>query len=125
MRMKKELRLDAINARGVNEQFDEVLEEAKLNFSRGVVAVAARDGEGVADNRLVFFVYTENIAGGAAVLDSDVAGENAGVEILQEQVGGGAVIPSQAIVPEADLLIEHRTQRVRREVAKVEDLELD
>src|SRR5271163_1064196 len=88
-------------------------------------AVAAGRGEGVADNRFVFLVNAENIAGGTAVFDSDVAGENPRVEILQEQIGGGAVIPSEALVPEADLLFEHRTERVRRKVAKVKDLELD
>ena len=125
MRMEEQLRLDAIDARRVGEQFDEVLEEAKLNFGRGMRTAAAGHREGVADNRFVFLINSEYVAGGAAVLDGDVAGKNARVEILEEQISGGAIIPSQALVPKADLLIEHRTQRVRREVAKVEDLELD
>ena len=124
VRVEEELRLDAFDAGGVDEELDEVVEEADFDFGRGVGA-AAGDGEGVADDRLVFFVDTEDVAGDAAVFDGDVAGEDAGVEVLEEQIGGGAVVPAQAFVPELDFGVEDGLQRVRREVAKVEDLELE
>jgi hypothetical protein len=89
------------------------------------VCAAAGDGEGVADDRLIVLVDTEDVSGDAAIFDGDVAGEDAGVEVLEEQIGGAAVVPAQALVPELDFRIEDRADRVRRKMAKVEDLELE
>ena len=122
--VEEQLRLDAVDARGVDEEFDDVVEEAAFDFVGGVGA-AAGDGEGVADDGLMFLVDTEDVAGDAAVFDGDVAGEDAGVEILEKEIGGGAVVPAQALVPELDFGFEDGPERVRREVAKVEDLELE
>src|SRR5271170_619730 len=105
--MEEKLRLDAVDARGVDQELDQVVEQAKLDIGRGRCAVASGNDEGVANHCFVFFVDAENVAGDAAVFHSNVAGKDPRIQILQQQVGGGAVVPSQPLVPKADFALKH------------------
>jgi hypothetical protein len=122
--MEKQLGLDPLHTGRMNQQFDDVVEEPQLNLNGGVRAAATWDRKSVADDRLIFFVNTEHITRNAAILDGYITGQYAGIKILKQQVGRGPIIPVETVIPESYLLLEHRTERIRRKVAKVEDLEL-
>ena len=70
------------------------------------------------------FVDAEAEANNASSVERDEAGKDARIEILKQELGGGSVVPVEALVPELGLLFEQRTKLLRGEVAQVEDLEL-
>ncbi len=104
------------------EQLEQAAEEGLCGLEGpcGVV----RDGVDVADDSLMAFVDAEGVAADAAAVESDEAGEDARVEILQEELGGGLVVPAKASLPEARLGLEQGPQLAGGEVPEVEDLEL-
>ena len=89
-----------------------------------ICAGSLGDGEGVADDGFLAFVDAEGEAADAAAVERDEAGKDAGVEILEEELGGALVVPAQALLPDARLGFEQGAQLARGEVAQVEDLEL-
>jgi hypothetical protein len=72
----------------------------------------------------VSLVNAEGEAANAAAVQDDEAGKDAGVEVLEEKLGGGTVVPVKTLVPDFGLLFEERTKLLRGKVAEVEDLEL-
>ena len=78
----------------------------------------------VADDGFVAFVDAEAEAAEAAPVEGDEAGEDAGVEVLEEKLGGGAVVPAEALIPDLGFLLEERAELARGEVAEIEDFEL-
>ena len=68
--------------------------------------------ENIADNGFLGFVHGEAVAADDAsgALDGNEAGEDAGIEIAQEQFDGLGVIPAEALLPEACLFVEQRAQ---------------
>ena len=82
------------------------------------------DGVGIADDRLVAFVDAEGEAADATAVERDKAGQDAGVEVLQEEFGGAAVVPAEPPLPDVGLGLEQRPQLTRGEVPEVENLEL-
>ena len=84
----------------------------------------ARDGEGVAHDGFLALVDTEGEAADASAIERDEAGQDAGVEVLEEKLGGALVVPAQALLPEARLGFEQRAQLSRGKMAKVQNLEL-
>ena len=120
--VEEKLRLDALNARGVLEELKEIVEEGlrDLKHLRWVVC----GGEGVADNGFLAFVDAEGEATDAAAIEGDEAGQDAGVEILEEEFGRALVVPAQALLPETRLGFKQRAQLTRRKMAEVQDLEL-
>ena len=63
---------------------------------RGVVV----GGEGVADYGFLAFVDAEGEAADASAIEGDKAGQDAGVEILEEEFGGALIVPAKALLPE-------------------------
>ena len=58
-------------------------------------------------------------------IQRDIAYEQVRIDVLQQQVGGTAVVPMQAFAPEVALFVEEHTQIVGAEVAQVEVFELE
>ena len=118
---KQELRFDAADVGGGFEELEEVAgegldDEVRVGFAGGCVDVS--------DDGFEVFVDAEGETDDASAVEGDETGEDAGVEVLQEEVGGGAVVPVEALVPEGGLSLEERAELTRGEVAEVEDLEL-
>jgi hypothetical protein len=90
--MEKQLRLDAVDMRRVEQQLEEVPQEhffASVGRAGGCVA-AVRDAgksEDVADHRLGLLVDAEDVAGDIAGLHGGVAGQHAVVQVLHQQAG--------------------------------------
>ena len=120
--VEEELGLDAIDVGGVQEQVEQVVEEG-VGGAKGLGGVAA-GGVGVADDGLVAFVDAEGETADAAAIEGDEAGEDTGVQILQEELGGAAIVPAETVLPDGGLGLEQGAELTRREVAEVEDLEL-
>src|SRR5260370_35183726 len=104
------------------EQLEQAAEEGLCGLE-GLGGIV-RDGVDVADDSLMAFVDAEGVAADAAAVESDEAGEDARVEILQEKLGGGLIVPAEASLPEARLGLEQGPQLARGEVPEVEDFEL-
>ena len=127
--MQEELGLDTVDAGRVQEQFEQVLEEAFFDLAAGGFVMQAgaedffRQREDIPDDGFGVFVDAEDVAGDAAGVYGDVAGEGAGVEILEEKLGGGEIVPVEALLPEGALSFEHRAQHGRGEVSQIENLQ--
>ena len=118
---EQELGFDAADIGGGFERFEDVAGEGGDDGEgRGLVA----RGVDVADDGFVAFVDAEGEADDAAAVERDEAGKDARIQILEQELGGGFVVPVEALVPEFGLLFEERTKLLRGEVAQVEDLEL-
>ena len=118
---EQELGFDALDAGGVLKHFKDVAGEG-LGGDQG--GGGRGRGEEVADDGFGVFVDAEGVTDDLAAVEGDEAGEDAVVEVLEEEVGGGAVIPAETALPGGGLLGEERAQLARVEVAEVEDFEL-
>ena len=120
--VEEELGFDALDAGGVVKELEELMEERlrDVQHLRGVVG----DGEGVTDDGFLGFVDAEGEAADAAAVERDEAGQDAGVEVLEEELGGALVVPAETLLPDARLGFEQRAELTRGEVAEVQDLEL-
>ena len=99
-----------------------MLEEG-VGCADGLSGVAA-GRVGVTYDRFVALVDAEGEAADAAAVEGDEAGEDAGVEVLEEKLGGAAIVPAEAGLPDGGLGFEQGTKLARGEVPEVEDLEL-
>ena len=70
-----------------------MLEECVGDAER--LGVVAADGVDVADDCFVALVDAEGEAADAAAVEGDEAGQDAGVEILKEKLGGAAIVPAE------------------------------
>ncbi len=120
--VEEELGLDAIDVGRVLEEFEEAVEEEAGGVEGG--GDVAGEGVDVADDRLVALVDAEGVAADASTVQGDEAGEDARVEVLEQELGGGLVVPAKTLLPEARLVFEQGAQLARGVVPDVEDLEL-
>ncbi len=118
--VEQELGLDAGDGGGVEQDLEEVAEQSAGDGKGGVAGGAV--GEGVADDGLGTLVDAEGEAADAAVIESDEAGEDLGLEVLEEELGGAAVVPAQMVTPELCLLLEERAELACIEMTNVENL---
>jgi len=97
--VEEKLRFDSLNAGGVLQELEQLVEKRlrDLNHLRGVAGY----GEGVADDSLLTFIDAKGKAADASAIERDKAGQDAGVEILEEEFGGALVVPAEALFPEA------------------------
>src|SRR5579885_3298082 len=79
-------------------------------------AGSARKREHVSDDRLVLFVNAEDVSRDMAVFHGDKTGQCARIKVLEEEVGGGAIVPAQALAPEMAFFLQHRPQVAGGEV---------
>jgi hypothetical protein len=105
MRVEQELALDAINARGMLQQLYQMPQEVAFYIGGG-----AGERKHISDDRLMIFVHAKGIAQNASIFYSDIAGQYARIKILQQEIGGGTIVPLQALTPETALLFQHRPQ---------------
>ena len=120
--VEEELRLDAMNAGGVLQELNEVVEEGAgdVQHLAGLVGY----GEGIPYDGFVSLVDAEGEAADAATVERDKAGEDTRIEILEEEFGGALVVPAETLLPGARLGFEQRAKLARGEVPQVEDFEL-
>ena len=90
--MEQQLRLDAVDVRRVEQQFEEVPQQgffAGVGRAGGSVAafVGAGESEDIADHRLGLLVDAEDVTGHMAGFDGGVAGQHAVVQVLHQQPG--------------------------------------
>ena len=81
-------------------------------------------GEGVADYGFLAFVDAEGEAADAAAVEGDESGEDARVEVLEEELGGALIVPAETLLPETRLGFEQRAQLTRGKMTQVENFEL-
>jgi hypothetical protein len=120
--VEQELGLDAGDGGGVEKDLEKVAEEGAGDLERSVGG--GGDGEGVADDGLGPLVDAEGVAADAAVIEGDEAGEDLGVEVLEEELGGAAIVPEEVFTPEEGLLLEQGAELTRVEMTNVENLYL-
>ena len=120
--VEEELGFDALDVGRMLEELEKLVEEG-LCDREGLRGVAV-GGKSVADYGFLAFVDAEGEAADAAAVEGDKAGEDAGVEILEEEFGGALVVPAEALLPEARLCFEQRAQLTRGKMTQVEDFEL-
>jgi hypothetical protein len=120
--VKQKLRLDPLDAGRMLQELKEMVQKelGDVDHLRRIV----RKRKGVAYYGFLAFVDAEGEAADAAAVERDEAGQNAGVEVLQEEFGGALIVPAQALLPEARLGFEQRAQLTCRKVAEVQNLEL-
>ena len=83
--VEEELGFHALDAGGVAEELEELVEEG-LGDGKSLCGVSGC-GEGVADYGFLAFVNAEGESADAAAVEGDEAGEDAGVEVLEEKLG--------------------------------------
>jgi hypothetical protein len=107
-REQEQLRFDAVDARGVLEEFNEVVEQGVAD---GIVeALGLVEGVEVADDGLGGLEDAKSISTDDAVAQGDVAGKDAAVEVFKDHVGSACVVPVQAALPALGLVAQQRPQ---------------
>src|ERR1700722_44191 len=83
-----------------------------------------RDGVDIANDNFVPLVHAKRKPANPPPIQSYKAGENAGIQVLQQEVTGTLVVPAQSPLPDACLVLQHRTQLTSRKVPEIKDFEL-
>src|SRR5450759_938891 len=116
-----------MNAGRLLQGFDDVGKQAFFDLvtveTAGAVADRVADrfaNKQVADHSLALLVDKEGVAEDAAALDGGVAGENLGIHVAQDHLGGGSVIPREQASPHGDLVFQQRPKVSGREVSEIE-----
>jgi hypothetical protein len=120
--VEEKLRLDAVDVGRVQEEIEEGAKEGvgDVQGYGWVIGYCV----GVSDDGFVSFVDAESEATDASAVECDEAGQDAGVEVLQQQLGRALVVPAQLLFPDTSLGFKQRTELACGEVPEVEDLEL-
>ncbi len=97
--VEEKLRLDAVDVGRVQEEIEEGAKEGvgDVQGCGWVVGYCV----GVSDDGLVSFVDAEGETADASAIERDEAGQDAGVEVLQQQLGRALVVPAQLLLPDA------------------------
>src|SRR5208282_5781584 len=77
--------------------------------------------EKISDDPLALLINKEGVAKNAAPLDGGVAGENLGVHVAQDHLGGGSVVPREQASPHGDLIFQQRSKIGGREMSEIEN----
>src|ERR1700686_740858 len=104
--------------------FDDVGEQALFDLvtvgTAGSVTDRVADEE-VADDALILLVHKKGVAENAAALDGGITGEDFGVHVAQDHLGGGGVVPGKRAAPHGDLIFQQRSKVGGREVSEIEN----
>ncbi len=122
--VKQQLRLDTLDAGRVLEQGNNMLEQLCLDLLGGIAAAHPFLREHIADDRFSLLVHAECVAEHAAVFNRDKAGKHTCIEVLKQEVDGGAVVPVETVGPDAVLRFQHGAQAGGGKVAQIENLKL-
>ena len=118
----EELRLDAVDTGSSLQHLEQMREE---RFADGVAgAFALAKGVDIAEDGFCGLKDSEGVAGNLATAQSDEAGKDAAVEILEQDGGRAGVVPEEAPLPAVGLFQEQGLELRRGEVAQVEHFEL-
>jgi hypothetical protein len=117
----EELGLGAVDAGGSLEGLEEVIEEDVadgIGDSFGFV-----EGVDVADDGFVGFEDTEGVAEDAVVVEGDESGEDAAVDVIEQEIGCAGVVPLEAAVPALGFIAEERAELSGVEVAEIQNFD--
>lgn len=122
---EQELRFDAINAGGVLQHREKVVQQRLLEEESVLLANSGRT-EKVSDDGLLRFVNGKAVAADAAggSVYGHETGENAAVEIPEEELDGFGVFPKKTGAPKGGLFTEEGSQvsaGVEAQIANVVD----
>ena len=110
MRVQEKLRFNPVDARRILKQLDQALKQSQLDIGGRGLRVLRLKGEDVADHGFVLFIDAEEVACNTPILNGYVTGQQARIQILQQQIGGGSVIPFEALAPQTGFGFEQRAQ---------------
>jgi len=95
-----------------------------MRWCSSVSQTGLAKGVGVADDGLCAFEDAEGVAGHTAVVHGDVAGQDAAIKVLQQQLDGAGVVPVQPLPPAVAFFKQQGTQLRRVEVPEIEHLDV-
>ena len=120
--VRQQLRLHAMDAGRLLQGFDDVGEQAFFDLVTVWTARAPSGGtKEVANDALALLVNKKGVAKDAAALNGGVAGEDFGVHVAQDHLGGGGVVPRECTSPHGDLIFQQRPKVGGREMSEIED----
>jgi hypothetical protein len=119
---EQHLSLDAFDMGGVAEHLQHVGQQEASDLDIAHERVA--DGEGVANDGLVALEDAERVAADTAAVEGDEAGEDAGFEVFEEELGGAVVVPTEALAPDLGFALQQRAELPGGEMPEVENLGL-
>ena len=117
VRSQQQLRFDAVHPGRMLQQLDHMFEQRALDIRSRLWIGCGRHGKNVANQGLFILVNTKDVTTDAAILDGDVARQETGVEVLQQQIGRSLKIPSQPLIPDTAFRLQHRLEVAGGEVA--------
>ena len=77
--------------------------------------------EQVSDDAFILLVNEERVTEDAAALQGSVSGEDLGVHVAQDHLGGAGVVPGEKLGPNRNLIFEQRPKISRRKMTEIED----
>src|SRR5271165_1524397 len=87
----------------------------------GIRQASAVSDKEISDYALAAFVNEKCVAEDSSAIDGRVAGQNLGVHVAENHVGGPAVVPGKQPRPHADLVLQQRTQVDGRKMPEIEN----
>ena len=117
VRTQQQLRFDAVDPGRMLQQLDHMFEQTALDIRSRLGVGRGRHGKNVADQGLFILVNTKDVTADTAILDGNIARQETGVEVLQQQVGRSLKIPAQALIPDTAFRLQHRLEIAGGEVA--------
>src|ERR1700722_12076151 len=80
--------------------------------------------ENIAHQCLFALINTKDITANPAIFDGYIARQKTGIEVLQQKVGGSMKIPTQALIPDNALRLQHRLEVAGGEVPQIENFQV-
>src|SRR5262249_51659502 len=68
------------------------------------------------------FIDKEGVSANPSVFDSGIAGKNLGIDVAEDHLCGGVVVPRHEPVPHPGFVLQQRPQMLRAEVPQIQDL---
>ena len=124
MGTQQQLRFNAVHAGRMLQQLDHMFEQPALNV-RGQLRIAGGwDCKNISNQRLFALVHAKHVPADPAVFNGHIARQEAGIEVLQQEVGGSVKIPAQSLVPDKALRFQHGFEIAGRKMSQIKNFEM-
>jgi hypothetical protein len=118
--MQQKLRLDPAGARGALQQLQRVLQQPRLDAVRTFPCLGG--GKDISDHRLVLLIHAEDVTCGLAIFCRNKAGQDARIQVIEQELRRCPVVPAQTPLPQFGLLGQECTQRRSSKMTQVEHI---